>query len=350
MSLPFTKMQAVGNDFVVVEEAAWPADTKWEQEAIRLCDRKFGVGSDGLLLVGPSAVADVRMRMFNPDGTEDMCGNGLRCVIRFAYEHHLIDNLIRIPEPHDSWPASLSGVAETLDGLHRFSLMLEQWGNEDTLAVMTEHSKRVGGIAHFDPKSLGELATALQSSVPGGRYADLDNTIELKPPKFAPAELPMMVSPEWERVLNYPLVVEGYGTVPVSTINTGSTHTVIWTDTLPDDGMFFDLSPRIEHHPLYPDRTTVLWATEPKSDEEGYPRIQVRIWERGVGETLGCGTGSCAVAVAAWEQNVVPSDRRRIQIQSRGGVLGVFWRGGVNEPVSLDGPAFIVYEGNVPAR
>ncbi|MES2459744.1 MAG: diaminopimelate epimerase, partial [Armatimonadota bacterium] len=85
-SFPFTKMQAVGNDFVVIEEAAWPQGTDWAAQSFRLCDRNFGIGGDGLLVVGPSNVADVRMRMFNPDGTEDMCGNGLRCVALLADE------------------------------------------------------------------------------------------------------------------------------------------------------------------------------------------------------------------------------------------------------------------------
>jgi hypothetical protein len=87
MFLPFTKMQAVGNDFVLVDEITWAGhDVCWPRLALVLCDRHFGVGADGLLVVGPSRVADRRMRMFNPDGTEDMCGNGLRCVVRYAGE------------------------------------------------------------------------------------------------------------------------------------------------------------------------------------------------------------------------------------------------------------------------
>src|SRR4028118_617220 len=83
--LSFTKMQAVGNDFVVVEENLWPRGADWTMQSVRLCDRKFGIGGDGLLVVGPSQTADVRMRMFNPDGSEDMCGNGLRCVAKLAF-------------------------------------------------------------------------------------------------------------------------------------------------------------------------------------------------------------------------------------------------------------------------
>lgn len=94
--LPFVKMQAVGNDFVVVDQKNWPQETAWDATALFLCDRKFGVGSDGLLVVGPSDVADVRMRMFNPDGTEDMCGNGLRCVVRRAFDTGVISENSRI--------------------------------------------------------------------------------------------------------------------------------------------------------------------------------------------------------------------------------------------------------------
>src|SRR4028118_1189489 len=107
--LSFTKMQAVGNDFVVVEENLWPRGADWTMQSVRLCDRKFGIGGDGLLVVGPSQTADVRMRMFNPDGSEDMCGNGLRCVALLAHERRLLGQ-------------GNAGTVETLDGVREVSV------------------------------------------------------------------------------------------------------------------------------------------------------------------------------------------------------------------------------------
>lgn len=281
--LPFTKMQAVGNDFVVIEEAVWGMDGDWAGLAVRLCDRHKGVGGDGLLVVCPSEVADVRMRMFNPDGTEDMCGNGLRCVVRWAVEHGY-------------FAVSTEDLAEPF-----------KYGNVETLAGTRFVSATAQG------NEVGEIRT------------------DMGVPVFHPQELPMAVS-ELEAIVDYPLIVEGHGTVVVSTVNTGSTHTVIWVDYLPDDELFFSLSPKIEHHALYPERTSVLWARYSAARNW----FEVRIWERGVGETLGCGTGACAVAVLAVRQDKIPvsyysqfmseptkARAHHIPVHSRGGELKV---------------------------
>lgn len=235
MKLPFTKMQAVGNDFVVVESADLPDEIDWSALAIRLCDRKFGVGSDGLLVVLPSSVADVRMRMFNPDGTEDMCGNGLRCVVRYARDRKIVQES--------------EGVAESIDGLHRFD----------------------------------------------ARGEEIE--IEMAPPKFALDQIPVDLTPYPERYRAFAAGSHRCGLRltaqseirKVCVVNTGSTHGLIVRSELPDDETFFRLSPLIENDPVFPERTSVLWAVVEKPGA-----IRLRIWERGVGETLGCGTGACA--------------------------------------------------------
>lgn len=279
--LPFTKMQAVGNDFVVVEERAWPTDTDWNDTAIRLCDRHFGIGSDGLLLVGPSSVADFRMRMFNPDGTEDMCGNGLRCVFRFARKQ--------------GYFTSLHATGETLDGIH----------------------------------------TATSSD-------GILWSVGMGVPQFDPEAIPVLI--EADAVLNYPLDVEDEE-ITVSSVSTGSTHTVLFVSELPNDERFFHISPLIEHHPLYPERTSVMWAT-PDSDCEQGAAWRIRIWERGAGETLGCGTGACAVAVLA--RATGRSQQTQTAIRSRGGELSVTWSAeGVDSAMTLTGPAEIVYAGTL---
>ena len=312
--LPFSKMQAVGNDFVVIEEAVWGATNDWAQAAIRLCNRHNGIGSDGLLVVCPSEVADLRMRMFNPDGTEDMCGNGLRCVVRWAFEHGSFVDGTDKP----------SGSVETLDGVRNVGLIV------------------------YEDSIVEEIWT------------------EMAEPRFSPTDLPSNIS-GYDTLIDFPLVVEQVKVV-VSTINTGSTHTVIWSDALPNDETFLSLSPKIEHHSLFPERTSVIWA-KPAHDNT----LEVRIWERGVGETLGCGTGAVAVAVLAAlggksartvslsERNTRPKRRSppvkqsfNIRVTSRGGELNVLYDIDTrNKPYEqgssplLIGMACIVYSGVV---
>jgi diaminopimelate epimerase len=272
--LPFWKVEGIGNDFVLIEAEVVQGDALGALAQL-LCHRPFGIGSDGLLVVSRGERAPVAMRMFNPDGTEDFCGNGLRCVAHFAYEQGYVDS-----------PAF---EIETLSGTVSVSLRL--------------HEGRVEAVSTLLP-----------------------------PPRFHPRDIPMAV--EGERVQDYPLTVSGQ-TVRLWAVNTGTTHSVIFTDHLPDDALFEQVSPRIETHPLFPMRTSVLWAVvEPPH------RVHVRIWERGVGETLGCGSGAAAVAVwsrlEGWTENPV-------EVRSRGGTLQIEWT--PDSPIRLTGPARILFDG-----
>jgi diaminopimelate epimerase len=286
--LPFIKMQAVGNDFVVIEEPLWSQSTDWTAQALRLCDRNFGIGGDGLLVVGASQIADVRMRMFNPDGSEDMCGNGLRCVALLAYERGLLGQ-------------GTAGTVETLDGVRQVSV---------------------------DPSSHPVSVIA-----------------EMRIPRFAPRDLPAIVPSNIEHMLDYPLAIDGYSNRTISTVNTGSTHTILWVEELPDDALFFDVSPRIETHPVFPERTSVLWTKViDKGSLQAPAQLVVRIWERGVGETLGCGTGACAAATLALTQNKVSGTS--VSVHSKGGTLQVLSHGEDSAPQMI-GPAEVVYTGRI---
>ena len=283
--LPFTKMQGVGNDFVLLDEVAWAEHDDWPSLARALCDRRLGVGGDGLLVVGPSMVADLRMRMFNPDGTEDMCGNGLRCAVRFAWEQGRL--------------GGGEGLAEALSGV---------------------------------------LSVSVQVDDQGGF---VNATTSLGVPHFAPADLPMVAVPDGDRVLDVPLDVDGE-IVRVSVVSTGTTHTVIFVPNLPGDDRFLRLSPRIESHSWFPERTSVLWAVV-----DGPDRLRLRIWERGAGETLGCGTGAAAAAVLARVHDYVREGETAVQ--SKGGTLHVRWPGSSpDDAVTLTGPAETVFQGRWP--
>ena len=266
-------MQAVGNDFILIE---WFKDGEldWSTLSKRLCDRHFGVGSDGLIVILPSEIADYRMRMFNPDGTEDMCGNGLRCSIRLFYESQNPDKTyFRI---------------ETISGIR------------------------------------------------DGEITDTDEWIvrvNLGKPILSPEDIPVLL--DFSPVIDFPLVA-GDRTFNVTILSTGTTHTVIFFKDLSDE-IFLEYSPRIENNPIFPERTSVIWVTEEDGDE-----LKVRVWERGVGETLSCGTGACAAVVAKVLKN---GNRTNYRVTSKGGTLSVDWRN--KKDILLSGKVESVFRGNL---
>jgi diaminopimelate epimerase len=248
----FTKMQAVGNDFIVIEE---PEGLDLAALAKQTCDRRFGIGADGLLTY-QSHPAGLVFRIFNADGSEDtMCGNGLRCVVKLA--------ALRGQVPPQ-------GVAET---------------------------------------PAGDVPYVLEAG---------EVTLTLPAPRF------------WEESVS-----------GVTTVDTGSLHTVLWRAGLPGDDEFLRASPVLETDPLFPDKTSVMWAVADPDNQ-----LQIRIWERGVGETLGCGTGACAAAVVAISQGRAASSLP-VKVTSKGGTLTVAWDGASSSPIQLTGPAEIVFSGTL---
>lgn len=267
----FLKVHGLGNDFVLLDGIAYHySELDFEAFAIAACDRHRGVGADGLLLLTPSKIAAVRMRMWNPDGTEDMCGNGLRCIARVA---------------HLRGYAGTEFFVETLAGLR--SARIEPDGNV-----------RV---------SMGE---------PSWEFADIP-----------------MIAPDGLSPREYTLHADGES-FDASSLSTGSTHTVLWRGELPDDEEFFHFSPLLEVHPWFSERTTVLWAAATGSG------VSLRIWERGVGETLACGTGACAAAVAALDTGRVAHGP--VQVRSKGGNLNIEW---TEDGIWKTGPAEVAFEG-----
>ncbi|MDQ2731565.1 MAG: diaminopimelate epimerase [Armatimonadota bacterium] len=274
--LPFEKMQGIGNDFVVLDGRSL-AEAPWPALAVQMCDRHFGIGADGILILEDSSRADFRMRMFNPDGTEDDCGNGLRCVARFARCHF--------------WDGSQMTL-ESLSGVHTVELL--------------DHGPCVSLVR-----------------------------LTMGKPRLAPRDIPMDVA--GDSVIDYPIRAGAIDRL-FTCLYTGSTHSVVFLDGAVRDDVFLSESPVLEQHPLFPQRTSVLWAWP-----EGENRFRVRIWERGVGETLGCGTGACAVAVAARLRGLAAGP---VVVASRGGDLEIGWEPG--EEIQMTGPAATVYRGQWP--
>jgi diaminopimelate epimerase len=279
--LPFVKIQGAGNDFVVLDSLSHPLapETDFATLAIALCDRHFGVGGDGLLLLdrAQEGQADVRMRMWNPDGSEDMCGNGLRCIVRLAHERG-----------HAEWEFEV----QTLAGTRR---------------ARVEDSR--------------------------------DICVEMGEPQWDAASIPLDTSLIQGQPQEFFLELGGERVGPLCSVSTGSTHTVLWTDEKTVARWFEEWSPVLETHPAFPERSSILWAQVLAPTES-----RVRIWERGVGETLACGTGACAVAVAAMRTG--RTNQRVMKVQSRGGTLAISWYEG--EPIWKSGPAQVVFSGVWP--
>ena len=261
MDLRFTKMHGLGNDFVVVDDLdrAWDIDP----DAVRLlCDRHFGIGGDGLILVRPATVvgADFFMLYFNADGTTaEMCGNGIRCFAKWLVDRgHVKGDSVRV---------------QTLGGIKPVDV---ERGSD---GLMT--------LARVD---MGEPV--------------------LHPPSI-PTTFP------GEQVFECPLETP-LGTFKVTAVSMGNPHAVIWVDDV-DTAPVETLGPIIETDPHFPAKTNVEFAQVVEGETD---RVRLRVWERGVGETLACGTGACATAVAA---ALSSRTGRTVTIELPGGELDISW-------------------------
>ncbi|MGI6672606.1 MAG: diaminopimelate epimerase [Christensenellales bacterium] len=271
----FTKMHGIGNDYVYIncfeEHVADPSSL-----AVAMSRRHFSVGSDGLVLIGPSDTADFSMRMFNKDGSEgEMCGNAARCVGKFVFERGLTDK------------------------------------TELTLST---------------PAGIKQLRLRINDNVVSSIRVDM-GTPELNP-RNIPVDLP------GEMVLRHRLQVLGQ-TWFVTAVNVGNPHCVVFVR----DPEVIDLptiGPMLETHPLFPQHANVEFVRVISREE-----LRMRVWERGSGETLACGTGACAALVAGVLCGL--SDRLA-HVRLPGGTLQVFWNAEDNH-VYQEGPAAFVFDG-----
>jgi diaminopimelate epimerase len=273
----FTKMHGLGNDFVIVDAFAEKLDEPALGDlARRVCDRHFGVGADGLVVVGPSEQADFRMRIFNSDGSEaSHCGNAIRCVAKLLYERGRVQDTV------------ITG---------------ETVGRINVLQVFPENG-RVDAVR-----------------------------VDMGEPGFRRADLPMTGPPD-EEALDEPLQVDGES-LRVTAVSMGNPHAVIFVEDL-DRFPFERLGPKMEAHPAFPDRVNAEFVQVLSPAE-----LQMRVWERGAGETLACGTGACAVLVAAARTGRAG---RKAVIHLRGGDLHIEW--GDDNHVYMTGPAVEVFQG-----
>ncbi len=284
--MKFTKVQGAGNDFVLVETADVGRD--WAQIAVAMCDRHFGVGADGLLLVLPSSVADFKMRVFNPDGSEaETCGNGLRCVAKYAVEKGLVNN------------GAQEILIETMSGVREAKLY--KTGNKlDRIQVSM-------GVPKFGAKEIPIVEQGKK------------DLLDIKP------------------ILDYPVTVKGKRLL-LNLVSMGNPHAVYFSPRSVSGFPLSEIGPEVERLAIFPDRINFEVAYVMPVP---LPQVEARVWERGAGETLACGSGACAIAVAAQLHGYIDSDK--VDIKLPGGILEVEWDGAGE--VFLSGSAEIIFTG-----
>jgi len=301
--MKFSKLQATGNDFILVD--ARNMEQNWPKLAQTLCQRHFSIGADGLILVQESNIADLKMRMFNPDGSEaETCGNGLRCFAKYVIEKGIVGEVsLRAKR------SNLCLAIETLSGIRRARAYMPE-GKVNRVEVSM-------GSPQFDAEQIPVTLTRTLSLE--GRGLEEGEVKHCQP------------------ILNYPLKI-GERKLTLSLLSMGNPHAVSFT---PDPVATFPLAkigPKVERHPLFPQRTNFEIARV-----LGRRRVEARVWERGAGETLACGSGACAIAVAAQLLNYTDN---QVDIILPGGVLTVYWDR-VGE-VSLSGSVEEVFSGEYP--
>lgn len=275
--MKFTKMHGIGNDYVYVNCFKEQVDDP-SKLAIRVSDRHFGVGSDGLILICPSQVADFRMAMYNADGSEGaMCGNGIRCVAKYVYDYGLTDQ------------TKIS--VETKSGIKYLDLTLED----------------------------GKVSLV---------------KVNMGAPELDPAKIPVVS--DKDRVVAEPIQI-GEETYQMTCVSMGNPHAVVYLEDV--EGLAIEtIGPKFENHPCFPDRVNTEFVHV--LDEH---TVEMRVWERGSGETLACGTGACAVTVASILNGYVSGE---VTVKLLGGDLKISWDQEENL-VYMTGPATVVFDGEL---
>jgi diaminopimelate epimerase len=290
----FTKMHGLGNDYIYVDCFSETVNQP-EKLAPVISDRHFGVGGDGLILITPSEIADVRMRIFNADGSEaEMCGNGLRCVAKYTYEHKLA-----VPG---------EGFAVPGQAVFPYSLNIETGNGILRVGLQTDDNDIVTQVC-----------------------------VNMGQPVLTPREIPVNLS--GEKVINYPIEIHGQK-LQMTCVSMGNPHAVFFCDHV-ELIELEKIGPVIEHHALFPHRVNAHFVQINTPTE-----FTMRTWERGSGITLACGTGACACSVAA----ILTGRQGHVSTAHLpGGDLNLNWCKEDN-CVYMTGPATEVFHGTWPDK
>jgi len=281
MKIDFVKMHGLGNDFILIDCLSKPlGDSSFlSYLAKKLCNRNFGIGADGLMLILPSSKADLRMRIFNYDGSEaQMCGNGIRCFAKYAYENKLV--------------SKNKFTVETLAGI--------------IIPELTITNNKILGVK-----------------------------VNMGTPKLRRREIPMN-GKDTLTVVNETLKINPEQTFKITCVSMGNPHCITFVNDVQSISVD-EIGPKIENQPLFPEKTNVEFIQVLNKQE-----INFRVWERGVGETLACGTGACAALVAAVLNKKTD---REATIHLPGGDLDIQWAD--DGHVYMTGPAELAFRGEM---
>ena len=279
--MEFRKMHGLGNDFVIVEEKMLPRAVNLKDLAIQVCDRHFGIGADGLIIIRPSDKEDLRMQILNSDGSEpEMCGNGIRCFAKYAYEEGLV-------------PKTKMAV-ETLAGPIFPQLILRE----------------------------GQVVSV---------------KVDMGEPRLTPRDIPADF--DSERIVSQPLKAAGKDYL-VTCVSMGNPHCVVFTSAI-EDIKLEEWGLALCTHPAFPKQTNVEFLQVVDKNH-----MIMRVWERGAGETLACGTGACASVVACVLNG---KTERNVTVSLAGGDLDIEWDADTGR-VFMTGPAENVFQGTFLLR
>lgn len=278
--MKFTKMHGCGNDYIYVNGITEKIEDE-VKTAQFVSDRHFGIGGDGMIIIKKSDIADFEMVMYNADGSRaEMCGNGIRCVAKYVYDYNLTD---------------------------KTSLSIESMGKIKYIDLTLGSDGKVESVK-----------------------------VDMGAPVLKADEVPVLS--DNENVLNEEIEVDG-NLYKMTCVSMGNPHAVVFIDEDVKDFSIEKIGPMFENHKRFPKRTNTEFAKI--IDREN---IDMRVWERGTGETLACGTGTCATVVAAILGGLTDNN---VTVHLLGGDLKIYWSGNLNDSVIMSGPASTVFDGEI---
>lgn len=279
MRIEFDKMEGCGNDYVYIDGNRFDLDSDIKPDFVRkLSDRHFGIGSDGVIFINSSDIANFEMEMWNADGTRaEMCGNGIRCVAKYVYDHNLISSQ---------------------------EMTIESMGKIKYITVFPDSDNKVKTVS-----------------------------VDMGEPVLEAVKVPVIADNENEPVINVPITIDGTD-YRMTCVSMGNPHAVVFED--PDTIGIETIGPKFENNKCFPNRTNTEFVKIIDRNT-----VKMRVWERGTGETLACGTGCCATAVACVLNDLTNRD---ISIHVLGGIINVKWDES-NNHIYMTGPATKAFEG-----
>ena len=281
MRIKFQKMEGCGNDYIYINGFCEKVDESIKPDFVRkVSDRHFGIGSDGVIFINPSEIADFEMEMWNADGTRaEMCGNGIRCVAKYVYDAKMASST---------------------------KMTIESMGKIKYITVVPDGDNKAQMVS-----------------------------VDMGEPVLDAELIPVDAREKNEPVINVPITVDGTD-YKMTCVSMGNPHAVVFED--PDTIGIEKVGPYFENHVLFPKRTNTEFVRIIDKDN-----VRMRVWERGTGETLACGTGCCATCVACVLNGLT---NREINVHLLGGVVKVKWDETTNH-IIMTGPAAKVFDGEI---